>query len=55
MQAIERFFTDIFKRIFDRATYSATYTAERKLMETFENQYKQATAPKEKKDGDRNV
>lgn len=55
MQAIERFFTDIFSSIFNRARYSATYTAERKLRETIENQYKQAIAPKEKKEGDRNV
>ena len=55
MQAIERFFTDLFSSIFNRIRYSATNTAERKLKETFENQYKQATAPKEKKESDRNV
>lgn len=54
MQAIERFFTDIFRPIFNRVRYSATHTAERKLQETLENQYKRATASKEKKESDRN-
>lgn len=53
MQAIERFFTDLFSSIFNRARYSATNTAERKIRETIENQYKQATVPKEKKQSDR--
>lgn len=55
MQAIERFFTNIFGYIFDRIRYSATYTAERKIRETIENQYDRAMAPKDKKEGDRNV
>lgn len=55
MQAIERFFTNIFGYFFDRIRYSASYTAERKIRETLENQYDRATAPKDKKGGDPKV
>lgn len=55
MQAIERFFTNTFGSIFNRIRYSATNMAERKIRETLENRYEQAMAPKDKKEGDRNV
>lgn len=55
MQAIERFFTNTFGYIFDRARYSATHTAERKIRETLENQYERTVATKDKKEGDRNL
>ncbi len=55
MQAIERFFVGIFGSLFNRATHSATYTVERKVRESLENQYDRALAPKEKGGGDRNA
>lgn len=55
MQAIERFFANTLGHIFNRMRYSVTYAAERKVRETIEKQYEQATTPKDQKESDRNV